>query len=356
MWSFRFKVMRNLIIVTVIAVTIVMLMPLTYRSTAIIMPPKSESGLNISSALSSLPFGNILGTGGDSKALTFLAILKSRKIQLAIIKKFNLENIYNTKFIEDAIEELNNNTSIEIEEEGTIKISFTAKTPWFHREHEITQRKELVKNVTNHYVKLLDNVNRELNSETAVNHRKFIEERYYLNKEELRLAEKALNKFQNEHNAIALENQTSAAIDIAAAIKSTLMTNQVKIEIMQQTLPEDHPDLANLQKENRLLQEQLDQLNTGKESDFLLPKFDQMSDLGMEYVRLSRDVEVQNQIFIFLTQQYEEAKISEAKDTPTLQVLDFGDIPEKKYKPARGRICYCCIYTYPNRITLLLLR
>ena len=55
-------------------------------------------------------------------------------------------------------------------------------------------------------------------------------------------------------------------------------------------------------------------------------------------MRLTREVEIQNTLFTFLTQQYEDAKIQEAKNTPTVQVLDKGKIPELKYKPARARI------------------
>ena len=33
--------------------------------------------------------------------------------------------------------------------------------------------------------------------------------------------------------------------------------------------------------------------------------------------------------------EYEEAKIEEAKDIPTVQVLDVAKVPEKKSKPRR---------------------
>ena len=51
-----------------------------------------------------------------------------------------------------------------------------------------------------------------------------------------------------------------------------------------------------------------------------------------------RHVEVQNTLYTFLTQQYEEAKIQEARDTPTVQVLDYAVLPDLKYKPVRSRI------------------
>ncbi len=339
LWSYKWKIFRNLVVASVAAVILAFSLPLTYRSVAVIMPPSSESGLNLSAALSSLPFGNILGGGSDSQSMTFVAILESRLIKEAIINEFGLMEFYNSRFMEEALEALSENTSIEIEEEGTIKIAFMATTSWFHPNVEEEFCKTLSKDVTTYYVNKLDEVNKMLNSERAVNHRKFIEERYNLNKTELKAAEDALNEFQKDYNAVALEEQTGAAISIAASIKSQIMANEVKLEILKESLPDEHPDIVNLIQEIELLNSQLTNLNTGVDKDFLLPKFGQVPDLGLEYLRLSRMVEVQNQIFIFLTQQYEEAKIKEAKDTPTLQVLDNASTPEKKFKPSRAKIC-----------------
>jgi len=337
-WNSKWKIIRNVFIVSILTVIIALLMPLTFRSVAVLMPPSSESGLNISSALSSLPFGNILGGGGDSQAMTFIAILESRKVKEAVIEKYNLADFYHSEFMEDALEDLGNDTSIEMEEEGTIKIAFMATTSWLHPNTEVKICKQLSKDVTNYYVEKLDEVNKQLNSEKAISHRKFIEERYNLNKHELKQAEDKLNSFQNQYHAISLEEQTGAVINIAATIKAQILTNEVQLEILEQTLPQNHPDLINLNKETEMLQSQLNNLNTGTENDFLLPKFGKVPDLVLEFMRLTRMVEVQNQIFIFLTQQYEEAKIKEAKDTPTLQVLDHASLPEKKYKPSRARI------------------
>ena len=70
----------------------------------------------------------------------------------------------------------------------------------------------------------------------------------------------------------------------------------------------------------------------------LFPIFADIPDLGVQLLRLNREVEIQNTLFIFLTQQYEEAKIQEAKNTPTVQVLDYALIPNIKYKPVRSRL------------------
>jgi capsular polysaccharide biosynthesis protein len=46
-------------------------------------------------------------------------------------------------------------------------------------------------------------------------------------------------------------------------------------------------------------------------------------------------LKIQATIFELLTQQHEQAKIQEKKDTPTIQILDEPKVPEKKSRPKR---------------------
>jgi uncharacterized protein involved in exopolysaccharide biosynthesis len=50
---------------------------------------------------------------------------------------------------------------------------------------------------------------------------------------------------------------------------------------------------------------------------------------------LSREAKTQEMLFELLTKEYELAKIEEAKSMPTIQILDWAVMPEKKCKPKR---------------------
>jgi len=70
----------------------------------------------------------------------------------------------------------------------------------------------------------------------------------------------------------------------------------------------------------------------------LFPGFENAPALGIEYLRIKREMEIQNQLFKFFTQQFEQAKLAEIKETPTLQVLDKAVPPIKRSKPHRAII------------------
>ena len=57
--------------------------------------------------------------------------------------------------------------------------------------------------------------------------------------------------------------------------------------------------------------------------------------LGVTYADLYRRTKIDEVVFESLTQQYELAKVQEAKDTPSVKVLDNARVPEKKSFPPR---------------------
>ena len=54
--------------------------------------------------------------------------------------------------------------------------------------------------------------------------------------------------------------------------------------------------------------------------------------------QLLRELAVQNQVFIILTAQLEQARLREAMDTPTVQLLDPARAPDRRSWPRRGLI------------------
>ena len=241
-------------------------------------------------------------------------------------------------------------SNFEIDDEGTIRVTADIKTGWLHFAKDEEYCKALSRDITNYFVAKLDEVNKKLKSEKASQHRGFIENRYYQNIEDLARAEERLKAFQKENNTVALTEQTTAVIQVATELVSQISISEVKISIgkvklsiLEETLPKHHPEIILLETEITLLKteisaldKQIKELDYGKKEITMMPGFSEVPDLGLKLGRLMRDVEIKNTLFTFLTQQYEEAKIQEAKETPTVQVLDKAMIPINKYKPRRA--------------------
>jgi capsule polysaccharide export protein KpsE/RkpR len=72
-----------------------------------------------------------------------------------------------------------------------------------------------------------------------------------------------------------------------------------------------------------------------KDSDALYPSIRRLPILGVTYADLYRQTKIQETVFELLTQQYELAKVQEAKEIPSVKVLDAAVVPTKKSFPPR---------------------
>ena len=349
LWNNRLFLIKNFILISILSFILVFSLPKTFTSSAILMPPTSESGGigNLMGALSSLPFSG-LSTKTNDESLSIIAILKSRTLFEKVINKFDLLKFYQLSNMDKALTALSNSTSFEVLEEGTIKISVSLKTKYFHNDENEEIIKVLCKDMVDYFIEQLDLINKSLKTEKASFHRKFIEQRYKNNLYDLQIAEDSLRMFQEKYKMIALPEQTSAVIEAASGLKAQILSNEVKLGVMMGALNNNHPDIANIKKENIELNKKMNELEYGEnilhyEQSNLFPSLSNVPDLGIKLVRLKREVEIQNSLFVFLTQQYEEAKIKEAKDTPTVQVLDHPKIPYQKSAPKRLSILLICV-------------
>lgn len=328
----------------IISIGISLLLPKWYRATATILPPQQDiTGLGLSSLALNVPLGGFGMFGESEEALLCIAILNSRSVMEVVAKKFDLMSVYKTKNIERTIEALAQKTKVEVQKEGTIHISVLDRDP------------QRCAEMSNAFVASLDSVNSYLQVEKARNNRLFIGRRLEQNKSEMKAAEEALNRFQKEHDAIALPEQIEGLVKAAADLQARIVLAEVELAVKEKALSSKHFNVRETRNELMELRKKLDELKFGeksvevngelqKESMGVFPPLKDLPDIGLEYLRLYRDVEVQNKIYALLVEQFEQAKIKEARDTPTIQVLDPGIRPERKAKPKRALIVLASVF------------
>ena len=342
----------NFFVVCFIAAAISLTLPVWFSASTTILPPSGDSGgLGLTSLLGNLPMGGLgMGIGAlPEETNTALAILNSRTMMDIVAKKFDLQNRYQTEHTEETIRVLRERYSIKVNDEGTVTLYSDAKTRFLSNEAEKDGARQLASNMANYFIKELDRLNNEIRIEKAKNSRIFIEKRYAQNLDDLRVAEENLKNFQEKYGVIALPEQTEAAIMTAAELKSQIMAKEAEIGVLQANVSETHVNLIRAKTELKELTKKYDEFIYGKQlqsnadgsesraDDLFLP-FEQVPELGLQFARFYREVMMQQKLMEFLLPQYEDAKIQEAKETPTIQVLDPAVIPVEKSKPKRAII------------------
>jgi len=330
--KWRKVITRTVFIATVVVVVYAFLSPKWYKATAAVLPAESTDMLSGLQGISSL-VRNISPSSGLS-ALTkgnetdrYLAILNSENALLKVIDRFNLTQVYEiTNYPrEKTLKELVSNVNFEVGSEGQLVIDVYDKDP------------QRAADMANYFVKILNDVNSELHVVNARANREFIGVRYNKNLVDLRNSEDSLRAFQLRCGVVALPEQLTASIKALAEISGMLAVKQVEVDVLRKSFAPIHPSVIAAQLEVDALQQKIHDLNSGQgeikgQMNVLVP-FRQAPDLGVQYVRLFREVEIQNKILEFVTPMFEQAKFEEQRATPSVLVLDYARVPERKAKP-----------------------
>jgi len=133
-------------------------------------------------------------------------------------------------------------------------------------------------------------------------------------------------------------------MDAAATLQGQLMAAESSLQGMKQVYTNQNVRVRSLEARIAELRNQLQKMGGKREStpgddmaasDSLYPTLRKLPLLGVTYADLYRRTKVQESVFESLTQEYELAKVEEAKETPSVKVLDPANLPERKSFPPR---------------------
>ncbi len=326
------KFIVRLIVYSTLATAIVTLfLPKWYKSTTVVVSAEKTSILGGLEGVATI-FKSFSGSGigdfassGEFKRL--LGILYSERLLWNVVDKFQLQTVYDiTNYPrEKTLKEILSNVEFEVTDYGSLAITVYDQDPLRAAE------------MANFMVEQLNVINTEIILQNSTAYKKFIEQRYLSNIDQLRVAENQLNLFQKKKGVIAVDEQLEATIKSSAELITKLAMTEIEQEILKRTVSIDNYELKQKTIQVAAIQGKVEELRKGaaKEEDkmkILIP-LNNAPDLAIEYARLLRDVKIQSKIMEFLTPIYEQAKMEEVKNTPSVLVLDKAIPAERKAKP-----------------------
>lgn len=311
-----------------------------YEAKATLFPAKEGGGGGIS-------FGGgdkERGGGGASMAMEALggsksgpnvmeilhAILMSRTMAEAVVKQLNLMEYYGTTSLRVAANILRGQTDIRPSPFKSYEITVLDKDP------------NMAAAIANAYASNLDRLNKGLTITATKRNRLFIEQRLEEKAKKLAEAEEAMKVFQTQHRSIAPKDEQEAAIGHVVSLHSDIVAKEVELAALKEYATPSHPQINQLQVQIQELRKQLDKLEydqtpTIKKRDPISRQafalFEEAPALNLEHLRLTRQVKVEEAVFGMLVGMLEQARIAEARDVPTIQVLDAAVPSEVHSRP-----------------------
>lgn len=331
-------ILYSVVFFTFAAVVISLVIPVRYQATVQILPPTEDADMFsipsiLGSDFSTGGIGSLLRGGGILRRATpadlIVPILESRTIQERVIEKCGLMRAFRIKkSMEKSIKKLRSITSINITDEGVVRIDILMRPA------------TLSAQIANTYVDELDKFLRESNMSRGRNTRLFIENRLPEAEEDLRVARDSLTSFQRRHKTVVVDEETKAAINTYAQLKSQLLAKEIEYALVQEISAPTNPYLSDLKREVEKFRVRLAKIEAGEISGegfgagFAI-SFRKLPSIMAEYADRVSTLKIKEEIYLLLIQQYEHAKIVEARDTPLITVLDYARVPEKKTYPKR---------------------
>ena len=318
----------------VVAIIVSLLLPVSYTATVTILPPQQNSSLSSQLAAQLGNLGGIMQMAGGGSSLLknpndmYVAMLKSRTVEDAMVNHFGLMQEYHKKYLSDARMKFENKANVDGSgKDGLIHISV--------EDHDPKRAADLA----NGYVDQFRELSKSLAFTEAQQRRLFFEEQWKQANQNLADAEQALKETEQKTGLIQLDSQARALIESAAALRAQIVTKEVQIQGMQTYATGENAQLVEAEQELAGLRAQLAKMGgSGDNPDSIIVPKGQMTTAGLEYVRRLRDVKYYEAIFDILARQFELAKLDEAKEGAIIQVVDPAVPPDKKSFPRRGLI------------------
>ena len=277
--------------------------------------------------------GELLGGvgGGGSSAALAQELLAGRTIHDRIIDEFDFVARYG---ITD-----NPRTRARALAERSLKYEFDLESAVLSISYEETDP-EFAARVLKRTLGLLEQRFHALTMETVVLKKQHLEERLAVVGNDRQAAQDRLVAFHRAYGIIDLQEQSLELAQLLADYKRELLSKEVEMQSLRESLPASDPSVVQLQGQIDIVRQVLDELQTGFSSFSAqtIPQ-DELPGVAADYLNLRRDLEIQEQIYALLREQYELARIEESDPSRTFQVLEAVEVPEVKHWPSRALIC-----------------
>jgi capsule polysaccharide export protein KpsE/RkpR len=346
LWAQRQILYRWAAISLAVSIVIAFVIPVRYTSTVRLMPP-DQAQQGVASMLAALgkTGGDVGAIGGEllglkTSADMFVGVLRSRTVEDDLINKFDLRKVYRHRRYSDTRKELDERTDVVADRKsGIITLKVSDRSP------------DRAAAMGLEYVEVLNHIVITLNTSAAHKERVFLEERLGQVQQELETAEKDFSQYASQNTTIDVKEQGKAMIGAAADLEGQLIAAETELEGLRQIYAPGNVRVRSVQARIEEYRRQLQKLGgksagsagggTSQNSDSTEPAQDsyptirQLPILGVRWADLFRRTRVEETVFETLTKQYELAKVEEAREVPSVKVLDRADVPEEKSYPPR---------------------
>jgi tyrosine-protein kinase Etk/Wzc len=297
----------------------------TFTAQVAFLPPQQSQSMAAGLLNSLGALGGLAGAAAGIKNPSdqYVSFLKSTSIEDALIERFKLMDRYKAEYKQDARKTLEGKVKIAAGKDGIITVDVDDKDPQFAAD------------LANAHVDELTRLMGRLAVTEAQQRRQFFEQQLSTAKDKLAAAEIALR--ETGVNASVLKSNPASAVAAVAALQAQVTAQEVKLGAMRGYLAESAPEFKQALTELMSLRAQLAKLSQSEAPAATQGGKDGQAGQG-DYINRYRDFKYQETLYELFAKQFEMAKLDEAREGATIQVVDAAQPPERKSQPKKALI------------------
>jgi tyrosine-protein kinase Etk/Wzc len=272
------------------------------------------------------------------------AVLVSNSVTDEVIDKFKLGDRYGTEYREQTRKELWQHCNADVDRKsGVVTLKCEDKDP------------VLAQAMAAYFGEVGNRVFGRVSASSAREERTFLESQVEVARKDVENSSQKLREFQEKYKVIDLPEQSKAVISAMASIKGDMISKQLELSYLSSFSSRGEASVVQLQQQISILEGKLEQLEAterdaaaaaapkgsgsgaGSGSAEFFPGAMAVPELRFELEGLLREQKIRETVFSLLTQRYEMAKVDEARDTSTFQILDHPTLPTTYSHPRRRK-------------------
>ncbi len=300
-------------------------LPKKYEAAALILPPQDEGGGGLAAKLAGLAADLPAALPGVKRpSERYVDMLESRRVADEAIARFDLMKRYGKESRDGTRQKLAARRRFKITKGELISISATDEDP------------EVAAQMANFFAEVLGRIDREINVGEAGRQRRFLDTRLKEVEKDLKAAQGAWRAFQEKHRIVRVDEGLRATATVIAELEAQRIAKEIQLQVMETVYSKTNPQVEVLRSEVSKLGEKLKELagkgirtGAGERSQWLFPAIEKVPALALEQMDLERRLRLQAELYRLLVTQREMARIEEAKENPSLQVVSEAGAPDR---------------------------
>lgn len=312
------------------------LMRFTFTSTATLLPPEKQQLGGLMSFLAGSGALDIMKTQENPALDLFQNVLESRTLAEEVAKDARIKRYFSswdtsTLAVAGAVQR---SMTVEALRNGMMTVTIDMVTHWTPEDAEKDSAKVLSAYLANKLVATLDQFNRERLMTSARNTRVFVEGEYKKRMQQLDSAYAQMQNFQQTNKAVSLPDQLSATVTAAAELGASIQQMEIQLSVEERELNPNSTRIQTLRSQISAAKQALHNFDDGSVGDYVVG-LKGVPQLARQFAGLTREIKLLETLTAYLRQQWEQEKINEQRNLPSLQLLDSAMPPERKTSPKR---------------------